>query len=427
MSMQLDTQVAESGTRFRIFPQPPYLPSFKEPETTYVSVPVGKVETGPADDRMYVIDAIRKRPYSDFDGPPYLAPHNPPLQPGPDGHFDHLAPDSREFAAAAMYATVRRALDIWQDYFGNKIEWVFRANLDRLELIPLIDWDNAQSGWGFLEFGYGRLPTGGIDRSSPYCLNFDVLVHELVHNVLFTVVGSPTRATKTPYFGGFHEASADLGAIVVVLHSPKLVEVLLSECRGNLFTVNELDRLGDLRDNRQIRLALNYERMSTVGLEEHDLSLPLTGAMFDIFVEVFQKNLVKLGAITQSLADRSNHDYNQPGGGQEDDAQIQKEFDSAHATKPEEFRIALLEARDYLGALLASVWSKVSPHHMTYLDVANTVYDIDADLYGGQNLDTIRSCFSWREIALGADHVSQQVRRVLQSVCDPRGMSKDWV
>lgn len=69
MSMQLDTQVAESGTRFRIFPQPPYLPSFKEPETTYVSVPVGKVETGPADDRMYVIDAIRKRPYSDFDGP----------------------------------------------------------------------------------------------------------------------------------------------------------------------------------------------------------------------------------------------------------------------------------------------------------------------------------------------------------------------
>jgi hypothetical protein len=112
MSMRLDAAIAQTGTRFLIFPQPRFLPSFEEPEVVYVSVSPNEMLPGPADDRMYVTDAVRKRPYSSFNRPPYKGQSNPPVKPGPDGHFDYLDKNSREFSAATMYATVRRTLDI---------------------------------------------------------------------------------------------------------------------------------------------------------------------------------------------------------------------------------------------------------------------------------------------------------------------------
>ena len=62
MSMQLDRALSETGTRFKVFAQPKFLESFKDPETIRVSIPAKKVLAGPADDRMFVIDAIDKRP-----------------------------------------------------------------------------------------------------------------------------------------------------------------------------------------------------------------------------------------------------------------------------------------------------------------------------------------------------------------------------
>ena len=91
-----------------------------------------------------------------------------------------------------MYATVRRVLDIWEDYFGHRLDWHFESQFERLELIPLIDWDNAQSGFGFLEFGFGRTVSGTVDHTRPYCENFDVLAHELGHSIIFSEVGFPS-------------------------------------------------------------------------------------------------------------------------------------------------------------------------------------------------------------------------------------------
>ncbi len=71
MSIQLDARAAEQGTRFRIFPQPLYVEGFDRAELIYVNVSRGEVQPGPADSRMYVIDAINKRPYRH----PYLPPH----------------------------------------------------------------------------------------------------------------------------------------------------------------------------------------------------------------------------------------------------------------------------------------------------------------------------------------------------------------
>ncbi len=125
---------------------------------------------------------------------------------------------------------------------------------ERLELIPVIGWDNAQSGYGFLEFGFGRRATGGIDHTAPYCQNFDVLAHELGHNILFSEVGVPDSGRETGEYGGFHESGGDLTALVACLHFNSVIDHLLENSSGNLFTVNELDRLGELPDGREIRV-----------------------------------------------------------------------------------------------------------------------------------------------------------------------------
>ena len=402
MSLKLDERLADTGTRFLLFPQPRFLrrddgtPLFPQPETVAISVPPDAIQPGPADDRMFVVDAKGKTRYSQLNRPPYQGPAHPPVEPGPDGHFIHLVPGSREFSAATMYATVRRVLDIWEDYFEHRIDWHFESDFARLELIPLIQWDNAQSGYGFLEFGFGRTPQGTIDHNLPYCENFDVLAHELGHSIVFTEVGVPSSpADEGIDYGGFHESSGDLTAIVALLHFESFVEYLLETSKGNLLTVNGLDRVGELSDSREIRVALNSKRMSDVGKKPHERSLPLTGAIFDTMVEFFQKRLVELGLIDQKLRDDSN---NLPGSSV-DLKDIQRRFTAAYVGHERDFTTALLEARDYLGRLLAVTWGSLQPDFLTYHDVLRTLIRADREIADGANQPIIRDCFAWREIA----------------------------
>lgn len=396
MSLKLDADLKGFGTRFLIFPQPRFLSAFKQPETVIISVPPEEIRPGPSDSRMMVIDAVNKLPYSKNYRPPYREKPNDPVMPGADGHFDHLDVYSREFSCATMYATVRRVLDIWEDYFGHRIEWHFEADFERLELIPLIEWANAQSGYGFLEFGYGRNARGGIDHSRPYCQNFDVLAHELGHSIIFSEVGIPVAPGDEGIdYGGMHESAGDLVAIIASLHFDTVVDYLLDKTKGNLFTVNELNRVGELSDSQHIRVAFNNSRMSDVGNEPHDRSIPLTGGIFDVMVEVFQKKLVQRGLITQKLADDSTQGTNR---GQNLD-EIQKAFRNAYTGQEEEFKNALLEARDYLGLLLAKTWGKLDPNYLTYHEILRTLFRADREL-GGEHQQTIRECFAWREISV---------------------------
>jgi len=397
MSMKLDAELRETGTRFRIFPQPRFLSAFSAPETVTISIPPDRIQPGPSDDRMYVIDALNKLPYSKLNRPPYRDAHGELVKPNEHGHFDHLEVGTREFLCATMYATVRRVLDIWEDYFEEPIAWHFESDFERLELIPLIEWDNAQSGYGFLEFGYGRNSNGGIDHSRPYCENFDVLAHELGHSIIFSKIGVPVNPADTAVdYRGMHESAGDLVAIIASLHFDSVVNHILNSTRGNLFTVNELDRLGELSDSREVRVAFNNLRMSDVGKNPHDRSVPLTGGFFDIMVEVFQKKLVNYGLINQDLADRSTQGTNRG----QDLEQIQKDFNAAYKGNEAGFKIALLEARDYLGRLLALTWSKLDPNFLTYHDILRELFRADRELTGGEHHRTIRECFAWREISL---------------------------
>src|SRR5438552_11313665 len=99
MSMQLDAELMQSGTRFRLFAQARYLPAFSEPDTVFVSPTPEQIQPGPSDDRMFVVDATNKIRYGvNGNSPQWQGPRRDPVRAGPDGHFDHISIDSREFS-----------------------------------------------------------------------------------------------------------------------------------------------------------------------------------------------------------------------------------------------------------------------------------------------------------------------------------------
>src|SRR3954462_10381198 len=95
------TSEVRLGTRFAIFPQPPFVPGYEKPEILWLSPQLGKVTAGPSDDQIYVIDPAEvKPPYAFPNGPPYGGRRRARVEPGPDGHFDWVQPGNRDFLCA---------------------------------------------------------------------------------------------------------------------------------------------------------------------------------------------------------------------------------------------------------------------------------------------------------------------------------------
>jgi hypothetical protein len=380
------------------------LPAFAEPETVIIARTPGSIGPGPSDDRMYVCDAIDKtRPYEFPYLPPYRGPVYPPVLPGPDGNFDHIPLDTREFNCAHMYGTLRFVLDIWEEYFGGRIEWHFAEAYARLELIPHLDWNNAQSGYGFIETGFGFDEDYG---EHPFCLNFDILSHEIGHSFVFSIVGAPSPDRITTEYFGFQEAASDIVTLISTLHFNSVVDHVLAETRGNIFVPNELNRFAELSPTHQIRDAGNSLRMQDVPdlrtpvseLSQPELHLvgqPLTGAVFDLLVELFQGLLVRRGLISEELDALSRR--SEEGIDEEGERLVQDLFDEAYQGNHDAFAQVLIEARDIVGALCASAFRQLHPD-LTFTEVAAAFLRADGFVTGGRLRPVIRECFEWREI-----------------------------
>lgn len=389
------------GTRFRLYPQPPVLTSIQGPETVRVAAAPGSIGPGPSDERMYVVDAIGKdRPYDYPYLPPYRGARHPPVLPAPDGHFDHLDdPWSREFMAAHMYGTLRFVLDVWEKYFGGELPWHFADERPRLELVPLVEWNNAHSGYGFIETGFAR---PGEPDPQPFCLNFDVLAHELGHSFMYALLGTPPeKRLRAPYLA-LHESAADCVAMIAVLHFDSVVDRLLERTRGNLYLPNELNRIGELSETAQIRLASHSLTLADVPdldtpvarlsqPQRHDMGLPLTGAVFDVLVEVFEELLVEDGLIGPGLDRLSRQETDPPY-----DA-VQAGFDRAYAGRQGAFKAALNDARDYVGQCLARAWGSLS-WAAGFEDVAAALLDADRQVARGAGRRIVLESLRWRGI-----------------------------
>jgi hypothetical protein len=391
--------LVEGGTRFLLYPQAPVLAGGGAPEAVWVSPPAGSVAAGPADARMYVVDPIEKSPYGDEYLPPYRGPTHAPAEPGPDGHFDHLDPGCREFLAAHAYGTLRFVLDVWEKYFGTVLPWHFAAHFPRLEIVPSVRWNNAQCGYGYIEFG---THAPGFAGAQPLCLNFDVLAHEIGHAFIYSLLGMPAAQQMHAQYVAFHESAADCVAMLSALHFDSVVDRLLTQTRGNIYLPNELNRIGELSDTKQIRNASHSLTLDDVpaldtpvhrlsNRQRHDMSLPLTGAVFDVLVEVFQEILVLERLIDPALDQASRQLADTPA------AQIQRAFDAAYLGQEARFKAALLDARDYMGRCLVRAWQGLDAG-VTFSGAAAAMLCADLELAGGAGREILIDCLTWRGI-----------------------------
>lgn len=382
----LNTRYRKNGTRFRVYPQPKFLPGFAKPVTIHVDSAPGTIRPGPADERMYVVDARNKRPYSKTGRvPPYTGPRLAPAVPNPQGHFHEIEADHGTFKSATVYAAIRCVLDIWETYLGHRIAWHFGQTYSRLEVIPRVgDW-NAFSKYGYVEFGEG-------DPAGLLCENFDSVAHEVGHLILKSVIGNPS--VRLVEFRAHEEAGADLVAVVSSLHFTEVVDRLLRRTKGRLFASSVVTRIGESVVDRN---AYNHFTMADVPWDpdpdvyKYALCLPFEGAVFDLLVELYEERLVARGAIPRLVANRSSSRRGRAA------RELTSAFARHFARNEEAFKEALAEARDYVGLLLARAWQMTGAIDFSYARIVSTLLDADAQLRG-RNGALIRNCFARRLI-----------------------------
>jgi hypothetical protein len=383
--------VARLGTRFLVYPQPPFIPGYEKPETIWISTPTDRIGPGPADRRMYVIGPLtEKQPYQFPYLPPYAGTLRPPAEAGPDGHFDHIPVGTPEFEAAHCYACVRRVLDICESYLGREIPWFFQPTYERLEIVPRLSWDNAQSGYGFLEMG----EDAARGEIQPFALNFDAVAHEIAHLVIFGVSGVPRFDPPHEYFG-WHEAVADFIALIGLLHFDTALDHLLRRTRGNLLIANELDRFAELSDEKQVRTFSHSLRMSDVSAEVHDLSKPFAGALFDILVEIYHVLLFERGL--SDLDPRDFRDLRAELPEEELEAQLALSL-GANDSRLFALKSALEEARDLIGEVLIRSMEETEPHLLDYRAAAEATITAAERTRASRFTSTFIDNFGWREI-----------------------------
>jgi hypothetical protein len=379
-----------AGTRFLIYPQVPHLSDYSKPETVWISTPPGLLRAGPSDHRIYVCDPLfDKEPYEYPYFPPFVGDTHAPAEPGPDGHFDEIQVNSRQFLAAHAFACVSRVLDIWESYVGRPIPWHFADTYERLEIIPNVDWDNAQSGYGFLELGH---EAGSSDRKNPYALNFDVIAHEIGHSILFSQFGLPLGNQAGEDFTPYHEASSDLISLLSFMHFDSGLDRLLRHCNGNLLVLNELNRIAELTGDRQIRLACNQRKLSEVSNDVHDRSRPFTGAVFDTIVDGYHYRLVHEGLADERLLSLDIREV--------DEGMMERISDfttGAFRDRPFLFKSALQAARDDVALALSRSWPKLDPDGLTFSGAS------EALLRSGSQINSflgakLEENLAWREL-----------------------------
>src|SRR5690606_21065428 len=137
-----------------------------------------------------------------------------------------------------------------------------------------------------------------------FTLDFDVIAHEVGHAFTYSILGVPGDNTAFPEYEGFQEAFTTCVSLIAAMHFPSVIDQVLDETRGNLYLSNRIARFSEFPGQRQIRTANNTHTMDEFVdgyRNEHDLSEPLTGAIFDTLADIFHESLLDRGLISPAV------------------------------------------------------------------------------------------------------------------------------
>jgi len=196
-----------------------------------------------------------------------------------------------QFHQVSVWATLQRALAFFQDgsALGRHIPWAFEGN--RLIVVP-------RAGYGENAF-YDRSSKSlqfyyfGSDPDIVYtCLSTDIVNHEFGHAVLDGIrpLYNESSFVQT---GAFHEFIGDLTAILLTLRNNDLRGHLAKATTGDIAKAESISSIAEefgrnVSGRPYLRTASNKDKMSDMQgkTSAHDVSTVLTGAMFDILVEL---------------------------------------------------------------------------------------------------------------------------------------------
>ncbi len=205
-----------------------------------VSVPAERLEPGPRGTRFHVVD--------------YDATHRRLVAPGDWSEAIATAPDADLVAEPAVraqqvYAVAARTLEIFENALGRRLPWSFPGH--QLYLVPaafaepnaFYDPDN-----GAILFGYftpsADDPRGATVPCVYTSLSHDVVAHETTHAIL-DGMRRRFEEPSLPDQAAFHEALADIVALLSVFSLPEVVGRLLpGDADARLLAADDASRDG---------------------------------------------------------------------------------------------------------------------------------------------------------------------------------------
>jgi hypothetical protein len=220
-----------------------------------------------------------------------------------DQVLDERTTETLQFHQVNTWVLVQRTLAFFEEGsgLGRPIPWGFEGN--RLIIVPHAGYGqnafydrNSKS----LQFYY----FGSEDDTVYTCLSTDIVCHEFGHAVLDGVrpYYSESSLIQT---AAFHEAIGDITAILMSLRNNAFRQWLAEITGGNLSSENPLAFIGEqfgkaVSDKPYLRSALNRSKMSEFApsAEPHQVSEVLTGAIFDILINLAKQYMEVRGRTT---------------------------------------------------------------------------------------------------------------------------------
>jgi hypothetical protein len=196
-----------------------------------------------------------------------------------------------QFHHVNAWALLQRALEFFEESnaLGRRIPWAFEGN--RLIVVPHAGptqnayYDRRSKSLQFYYFD-------SDDERIYTSLSTDIVHHEFGHAVLDGIRPGYIEAVF-PETAAFHEFVGDLTSILLALRNNAFREHLLAETEGDLSKESTLSKVAEqfgtfVQDKPYLRSARNSLTMRDVAGDQrpHFMSEVLTGAMFDIVIEL---------------------------------------------------------------------------------------------------------------------------------------------
>ena len=230
--------LAQETVSMTVLAQDPSIVDDGGPIRVAIPVPAGRLAHGPCSDRFRVVSlAGAPLPVALHTDDPWVYADRWPPDVQPDAR---LLPDDPDFRAQNVFAVAAHTLALFEQRLGRPVPW--HVGLPQLDLVPQAAAGKANAFYSRERNSvlFGWLPALPSRPPLYTALSYDVIAHEVSHAILD---GLRPRFTQPslPDQLAFHEALADLVALLSVFTVPGVALRLLAPRDGRILLPDDAD------------------------------------------------------------------------------------------------------------------------------------------------------------------------------------------